>query len=358
LHVLYAVSSWGLGHATRSLPLIHGLLDARCEITVVSTGRALLVLREELGASCAFLDWPETSQPAVRSPLLFYLNGAWLLRGFLATFRRDRERTAALVSDRRIDAIVSDGRYGITSDDVPSYHVGHQLHFVAPFRLVCLETWMEQWNARRLAAARRILVPDDEVDRLTGKLSHGLRFFPREQVTHLGIISPIRRLPMPPDVDVFITMSGREPQRAALERRVLSQLPRTRRRIVVSLGRPEGRAVRTVHGATVHDYLGRSEQEAYLNRSRIIVARSGYTSLMELATLGKPALLVPTPGQTEQEYLADYHRRRGTYHAVAQRSLDLERDLEAAERCPGVVTATPPDQAIRRFVDVVIGGTS
>jgi hypothetical protein len=140
------------------------------------------------------------------------------------------------------------------------------------------------------------------------------------------------------DVDVFISVSGPEPQRTELERIVLARVQECPGgRIVVTLGKPEVKETRQIgERITVHGYLDRAGQEEMMNRAKLTVCRSGYTTVMELAELGKKALFIPTPGQTEQEYLAWYYSRRGWFHSASQYRLDLPRDIERARAMEGL----------------------
>lgn len=371
MHVVYGVGSWGLGHATRSVPLIRGLLDAGCRVTVVSSGRALAVLRDELRTSrgepkgvrgepaspCTFLDWPDVPQPLGRTAAAFYLKAAVAVPWFFAAIADEHRRLRALLRQQRVDRIVSDNRYGIFDASVPSYHVAHSLRFIAPARMRFIELALEYFNHRWFAPlrVRRILVPDDESPGLSGDLAHNLVFFGPPRLVYLGIVTEVRRLEVPEDLDAFVTLSGPEPQRTLLERIVLKQVVGLRGRVAVALGRPESRAVRQIGSATVYDYLPRRTQEEFLNRSRVVVARAGYTTIMELAVVRKRAALVPTPGQTEQVHLAAYHARQGTAHAVPQSRLNLARDIELAGRTAGLRARSTTDQAVARFLDVVLG---
>ncbi|MBM4019864.1 MAG: hypothetical protein FJ288_16340, partial [Planctomycetes bacterium] len=129
-----------------------------------------------------------------------------------------------------------------------------------------------------------------------------------------------------------------EPQRTLLEEIVLRQVDRVEApRVVITLGKPEVREVRRLGGRiTIHGFLDRAGQQEMMNRAGMVVCRSGYTTVMELAELGKKALFIPTPGQTEQEYLARYYEEHGFFHSVDQYELDLPADLEKARRMPGL----------------------
>jgi UDP-N-acetylglucosamine:LPS N-acetylglucosamine transferase len=103
----------------------------------------------------------------------------------------------------------------------------------------------------------------------------------------------------------------------------------------------------------VHNYVNRSRQQDLMNRANLVVSRSGYTTMMELAELGKTALLIPTPGQTEQEYLADLHYRAGNFYAVQQSKLDLPRNIEIARGFPGYRPAHRTADSIEQFMKIV-----
>jgi UDP-N-acetylglucosamine:LPS N-acetylglucosamine transferase len=154
-------------------------------------------------------------------------------------------------------------------------------------------------------------------------------------------------------VDYFFSVSGLGIPQKDFAQLVLDALPRIEGRVVVTLGRPEAEGeVRTIGAATVHGYLDRKRQAEMLNRARIVVSRSGYTTLMELAELGKRALFVPTPGQSEQEYLARYHRERGHVWSTAQHALDLPNDLARAAAAKGVPRISPA-RSVERFLSVL-----
>src|SRR5690242_9819096 len=128
---------------------------------------------------------------------------------------------------------------------------------------------------------------------------------------YIGPLSTAQPMDVAQDVDVFFSVSGIEPQRGLLEDLVLEALPKLSGRIVVTLGKPgNDDGVREIDGAIVYDYLNRERQAEMLNRAKLVMTRSGYTTLMELAALGRKALFVATPGQSEQEYLARFHRDR------------------------------------------------
>jgi uncharacterized protein (TIGR00661 family) len=366
--ILVSPLSIGLGHATRVLPIVRHLLGRGHEVTIAATGRAMALLRRESGA-CEFLQRKDYPSPFSRTRY-FLPRFVAMIPALQGAVSAEGRRLVRLLERRRFDLLLSDSRYGIRSPDVPSLILTHGLRFVEPRGLrrayaaghrwlARLEFLTEIHTSRVLPRFDRVLVPDfaDPERNLSGRCAHGLTRLPMDNVYYAGPLTSIRRLDVPEDVDVFITVSGPEPQRTELERIVLGQVERLPgRRIVVALGKPEVKEVRRLNSRiTVYGYLDRRPQQEMLNRARLVVCRSGYTTIMELAELGKKALFIPTPGQPEQEVLAEHHRQRGFFHAVSQYDLDLAREVEAARATPGFPVRFDTAANVRRLYEEVLG---
>jgi len=293
--------------------------------------------------------------PLGRTPFRFYFKYTVTLPVIWWDTFRQHVDLEALLRTNRFDVLVSDNRYAAWSRKLPSYLIAHGLRFIAPGRNHVLELGLERFNARAFAPYTRILVPDFERDDLSGDLSHGLRFYAPQQIRYLGVLSSVPRTDVPADLDAFISISGPEPQRTILERTVLTQLAGAPGRGLVALGRPGMAHHGQVNGWEIAGYLGRSEQAEAMNRCRLAVIRAGYSTIMELAETGKPALLIPTPGQTEQEYVAGYLRDRGHHFMAEQGTLDLpaavQSDLPPKPYQPPHLTAT----SVARFLEEVLG---
>ncbi len=352
--VLFGTSSWGLGHATRDLNLIRGLLSRGCDVTLVSTGNALQVLKDELGDSCRYLDWPDIPSSVARSSFLFYMKTTTNIPRIIWTWHNEKRLVSNLLRREHFDLIVTDHRNGLVRSDVPSYFITHSPRYIAPWRDPFMEGVMEWFLARWFAPVRGILVPDDEDGGMSGDMSHKIRFTPREKITYLGILSSVHRRDLPQDIDYFITISGPEPQRTMFAEKVLSQVKALSGKIVIALGIPGGRAPELGNGIEVYPYLNREKQEEMLNRAKLVVCRSGYTTLMELAEIGRRALLIPTPGQSEQEYLAKTLRERGVFYSVKQTKLDLVRDTDLARNYPGYTPEHLTEKSVERFLQTVL----
>jgi UDP-N-acetylglucosamine transferase subunit ALG13 len=337
MRIFFAVLNMGLGHATRSLPLIRAFLARGDRVTVGGSGRSLRLLKQELGG-VGFVELPDYNiqytdrgvdlgRLVARTPDLMRIVAA-----------EHAVLAAHLVNDGA-DLVVSDHRYGCWSPAVPSWFLAHQLRFAAPPLFRPFEFIGALFNRglhRRFSGG--ILVPDlleEGEGLLSGRLARpygAVRPATADRYHYPGILSSLeRREGLGVDVDVFVSVSGPEPQRTVLERIVREQIRAVSGRRVVALGRPESDEVEEPEpGLTFHAHLDRPRMEELMNRCRLLVARSGYSTVMEAVELGKRALWIPTPGQTEQVYLAERLRRKGWFHAVDQGDLDLVRNIPQA----------------------------
>lgn len=338
--VLFGVYHWGLGHATRSLGLIRALLDRGDEVTILmQPGGGMSLLKSELGDACEYLPFQDTPAPFSRYPVVFYVRMTAAMPWILAGFKREHRYTEKLVAERHFDRVVSDSRFGVWSREVPSYCILHSIHQRVPFFSRFTEWCAERGQRDLLKGFTRILIPDvEENGGLSGWLGHEPNFdWGEGRLNYIGPLSSVPRMDVEQDIDVFFSVSGIEPQRGLLEELVLDSLPRLSGKIVVTLGRPgDAGECREIAGATVYDYLDRKRQAEMLNRAKLVMTRSGYTTLMELAGLGRRALFTATPGQSEQEYLARFHRERGHVWSVEQKRMDIPRDLERARAASGI----------------------
>ena len=353
--ILFAVHDWGLGHATRSLVLIRALVQRSDAVTILmADSPGLALLRAELGDACEFYPYDDIPKPFSRHPAIFYFRMSCSVPAIWLRFALEQRLTERLVRERRIDAVVSDSRLGVWSREVPSYCLFHSLRQIIPGRPQRLERAVERAQRYALRGYRAILVPDAEGDdALAGDLAHNLDLDWHGKLVYIGPLSELPQRDSTQDVDYFFSISGVEPHHTMLAERVLAALPAIRGRSVVALGRPGAKdEVRTVGNATVHGYLDRRAQGEMLARARVIVGRSGYTTLMEAAGFGKRALFVPTPGQSEQEYLAKLHCERGRVYSTLQSKLDVPRDLARAEAASGLPRLRT-DTAVPRFLDLV-----
>lgn len=333
--ILVAPLNWGLGHVTRCIPLIRTLRNMGAEPLLASDGGALNLLKAE------FPDLPAFKLPSYRiryDSANMVRNIAWQLPRILYAIRSEQWATERLVAEQGIDGIISDNRYGCFSRKARSVILSHQLYLRVPNPFL-------QWSANRMlrrALARfdAVWVPDlPEAPGLSGELSHG----PDPAHPEVHYVGPLSRFrpaaPRETEYDVAVVLSGPEPQRTYLEQRLLEQAMLLPQKFIFVQGKTRAKShYYAADNVEVVSYLTSGELNDVLLASETIVCRSGYSSIMDLAALGKKALLIPTPGQTEQEYLADFLSDQNAFTVQKQDAIDLEAGLEQAPATTGFRT--------------------
>lgn len=333
-HVFVGTLSWGLGHATRDIPIIEELLARGHEVSIGSSGNALALLQREC-PQCNFLHFKD--YPAPYSSSRFFLPSfAAGLPALLRAIQLEKRRFDEILAGRRFDLIISDNRMSVYSERIPSYFISHQLRYSLPQYLYPLELLTMPFNSLFHRHFTGVIVPDINPDggakNLSGKLCRSSIPTTSRKLYHTGILTSTRKQKVREDLDYLAIVSGPEPQRTALEEIVLKQIQKLPGEKAVLLGSPKReRHEKLDNSTTIHSYVSNEEKALLMNRARFIISRSGYTTMMELAELGKKhALLTPTPGQTEQEYLSRYYASEGWFLSRSQYRLRLAQDVEAA----------------------------
>ena len=200
---------------------------------------------------------------------------------------------------------------------------------------------------------QKIFIPDlpgEGEGFISGKLSKIPRGMSSKYL-HVGIMASVRKEVVKEDIDLLVSISGPEPQRTVLEGIILRDVAELPGEKVVLLGRSEeNRLVQETAGLKVYSHLPRKEMNGLLNRAKMILSRPGYTTIMELAELGKKALFIPTPGQTEQEYLARRLRDQNQFYSAKQQKLDLKEDLRRARKFSGLLHAEETAKSVERIM--------
>jgi hypothetical protein len=335
--VLVSPLNWGLGHATRDIPVIKTLHDHGHEVTIAACGNALSVLRQEF-PDAQYIDYPDYSV-AFSFGRFFVPRFCASLPFMLKAVAREHATLETILSKDRYDLVISDNRLGVFSPRVPSIFISHQLHYHLPLLYWPAELLAIPANMFLHERYDRIIVPDNLPGELSlgGKLSLPQTDVARDRVFFSGILSGTHQIACAKDLDYLVIISGPEPQRTILEKIILAKIGELEGSGVALLGSPQGpKAIVRSGDWTCIPYVSTEIKTELMNRARCIICRSGYTTLMELAELGKnQALLIPTPGQTEQEYLSWYYRQKNWYYSVNQKHLDLADDVAKTRDFPG-----------------------
>ncbi|MDR2431562.1 MAG: hypothetical protein LBD99_04855 [Candidatus Margulisbacteria bacterium] len=354
LKIVFALNSYGLGHATRSLPLIQAAVSAGYTVYVIAFGRSLAFLRRELGGGVTkYFELPDYSFSRVFSRKGFSSRKFFLISPlFIYEAQVEHKTFLRLNRQYRFDIVVSDSRFGIYLPDKPSYLLSNQLKHSIRKLPFFAALFTERYMHRVKKNFTKVIVPDTEQNPLSGKLTHNFWFFKPADIEYIGILSMLKHRKIRPDIDYFISISGPEPQRTVFEQKITASLDQLQgKKVVVTLGNPEKAGLREKRGALeIYGLLDRKKQEEIMNRARLVVTRSGYSTVMDLAELEKKALYIPTAGQPEQEYLARYHKKLGHNYAVRLKKLNLARDLAIAERYPGYKTSHKTADSVQKFL--------
>jgi len=354
--ILFTILNWGLGHATRCIPLIKTLTESHT-VFFASTGRSLYLLQEEFPDLECFTSVDYNIRASRFKSLLIPSIGLQIPR-ILSRIFKEQRTIQKIVRERKIDVIVSDSCYGAFSDLVPTLFITHQLRFPLPKFLSKIEVLSEWYNGYFFNKYQRIFVLDTKENiNLTGKLSHKGHLVHHDKLVYLGILSSISPMVTKQDIDVFISVSGPEPARTFFEEKVLSQIEKVDGKIVVTLGKPEiSGQVTKIGNASIYSFINRKKMTEYMNRAKLIVCRAGYSTIMELLSLRKKAILIPTPGQTEQEYLASHLKKQRLFHSVNQEEFDLQQEISQGLK---IQTSKLPDIQIndtRTFLKYLLQG--
>ncbi|MGC9363046.1 MAG: glycosyltransferase [Fidelibacterota bacterium] len=352
--ILFAVLNWGLGHATRSIPLIRALKNNN-EVILAATGRSLQLLRREF-PDCTAINFPDYGVCYCRNPVFLFLYLLLQLPRVLVRLILENRQTQRIVELYKIDLIFSDNRYGVFARDIPSFLMTHQLRFRLPQILHCFEFISVLFNQLMFRRFRHVFIPDFEgAENLTGQLGHPWAFRGTRRLSYIGILSSIAKQTVSDPIDGLVMISGPEPQRTVLERLVLDQAKALTGHWVIVLGKPDSTMQQStrVGQLDIYPHLNRSAMADVMNNAELIVARAGYSTIMELIALGKPALLIPTPGQTEQEYLGHRLMAAGWVHCVHQADLNLPEDIKSVPRSLPTMLLNKPVNDVTAVLSVI-----
>lgn len=342
--VLLAPLDWGLGHTVRCIPIIGKLLSLDCEVIVACNTNQRRFLLGEF-PDLQFVNLPGYDVKYGKTRLQTILKIFLQTPQILTAINSETRWLQAFRANHELDAIISDNRYGFASAEIRSIFITHQLQVKTG-----LGTWMDR-------AIQRILyryinrfsacwIPDweDKAVCAAGTLSHPSRF-PTTHIRYMGCLSRLNSCAAASSVhDILIVLSGPEPQRSILEKILLAQLRSFKGSVVFVRGVVDDTQIKSGPGVEIINHAGTATLNRLMCSSAIIICRSGYTSIMDLLKIGRKAILVPTPGQTEQEYLAMYMHERKMAIMARQNNFDLQLCIDHASNLPAMATQESMDQ--------------
>lgn len=321
--ILVAPLNWGLGHATRCIPIIRELLDQGHQPFIASDGVALSLLKKEFPDLPAF-ELPSYKISYAEKGKNFKIKMIWDSPKVIKAMAKEKKAVKHLVKEHNLEGIISDNRLGAYYKKVPCVFITHQLNVLSGNT-----TWMSSKAHQKIIKKfDACWVPDvKEKPNLTGKLGHLKKS--KLKIVYLGPLSRFEKKDLPIKNDLMVLLSGPEPQRTMLEEKLLNELKDFEGNILFVKGKIEDEQVQeeiqTAKGKILHyNFMKSDELENALNASEKLLCRSGYTTVMDLAKLEKKAFFIPTPGQYEQEYLAKRMQKQGLVPYSKQENFVLD----------------------------------
>ncbi len=333
-NVLVCPLDWGIGHATRCVPVIKELIASGAHVFIAADNQPLAFLMKEF-PDLEFVKFPGFN-------IYYPENGSMIIKmllslpKFLKEIKKENRLLAQIIADKNIDVVISDNRFGLWNKSVKTVFITHQLAIKCPKHFIFLEYLLFRINRRYINRYNECWVPDfDTYINLSGDLSHK-----RAKNRNTFFIGPLSRFSVyksksANDVqenDIIAILSGPEPQRTIFENiltKQLLELPDLK--AIIVRGKPDAEYSFKKNGnIEIYPHLDTKTLLEKIYSAKLVICRSGYSSIMDLAVIGAKAVLVPTPGQTEQEYLAKYFMNKNIFFALSQKRFRIKTAIDNA----------------------------
>jgi UDP:flavonoid glycosyltransferase YjiC (YdhE family) len=324
-NILVCPLDWGLGHAARMIPVVRQLALLGHNIIIGSGDAGRALFRAEI-PGLSFISFPGFN-PGYSRRLPQYFSLLLKTPALLCHIALEHSRLKRIVTENKIDIILSDNRFGLWHKEVTSVYVTHmpRIPFPKHFRYMeFIGILLHRFIIRKYSFC---FIPDlpGEMN-LSGRLSHNVRL--PDNVRYVGILSRFRDNSVPQENGEYkfrhntVILSGPEPQRDMLKQKLIQLLKAIDLPAIILNGKPGSDDVIVRNDNIIlYNHIHEPEMAEIIRESDCVISRSGYTTIMELISLNCSALLIPTPGQTEQEYLAEYLSERGWFSTVKQNEL-------------------------------------
>ncbi|MFL5809826.1 MAG: glycosyltransferase [Flavisolibacter sp.] len=325
---MIAPLDWGLGHATRSIPVINALLRHHSNVLIGAEGTIKILLEKE---------FPQLEFIDLKGYNINYSKNKWTLPFVLASqvpkilsvIKYENERLAELVKAHSIDGVISDNRFGLYHENIASVFITHQLRIKTQLGSQA-DDFLQRLNYNYINRFSQCWVPDvKESMNLSGELSHPSK----DPAIPVKFVGPLSRFSYCEGTEkhVLILLSGPEPQRSILEEIILSQVNKLKTPVVLVRGLPgNATQIHVPSNVTVFDHLPAKELQQQITSAGFVISRCGYSTVMDLALTRKKSILIPTPGQTEQEYLARHLQQINFALCIDQKKFKLKNALDLA----------------------------
>ena len=355
MKVLVAPLDWGLGHATRCVPLVRFMVQLGWKVSLAGEGPSLTLLSQE---------FPElTTIPLKGYRIQYPKSGALLIPRLLVqipkilkAIKLETKWLEESFARENWDLVISDNRYGLSTPNTKCIFITHQVWVLSGWgnRIdQLLNKRLNQW----ISKFNQCWIPDErENGGIAGVLSHppfplptgrqavplspayrqaGYSLFPCLPAgrifptTYLGPLSRLTKQNCKEGTQILVLLSGPEPQRSLLEQKLLEQIKQIDEQFLFVRGLPSAsnqlENTRNIH---FENHLASAQLSQAISSAKLVVCRSGYSSVMDLLKMEKKAILIPTPGQTEQLYLGKELAAKHWFITQQQADLQLNTAIQ------------------------------
>lgn len=329
--ILICPLNWGMGHATRCIPIATHLIAKGHTVAFASDGAPLELLKKE---------FPQLQHFNLASYKISYptkniiINVGRKIGSFIKAVRIEHQQVENIVNTEQFDIVISDNRFGCHAKKSYNIFITHQINLLSSSGL--LDPTIRRLNQSFINKFDECWIPDfPEFPGLSGILGHQHRGIINYQ--YIGPITRMQNFDLPIKYEVTAILSGPEPQRSIFEKEVLKELNSIQAPTAMVSGVISDQAPDYTTSTMDHfSYLTSQKINELICSSKYILFRGGYTSVMDLAKLGKKGICVPTPGQTEQEYLTKIYEENHYFPRYEQGKLNLKEALQKIDQYTGI----------------------
>jgi len=332
--------NWGLGHAARCIPVVKEIIAQGAEVIIASEENPMVMLQQEF-PSLQYINFEGYHINYGKNKNIAFKMFLSIPKIVIGIYK-EHKRLNKIINELEIDVVISDNRFGCWNKNVYSIYITHQVMIKSNKYLKFMEGFLYYIHKSIIKKYNECWIPDlKDGNTLSGDLSH--KYILPFNYYYIGTLSRFNATNIPIETinyenNLMVILSGPEPQRSIFEDIILSQLKDTTLKVIIVRGKPNtnDELITINNNVTIYPHLSTDDFKDKLIRSAVIISRSGYSTLMDLAVFGKKAILVPTPGQTEQEYLAKYHLQNKQSYYMPQKDFNLKEALINSEGFTGI----------------------
>ena len=321
-NILITPLGWGLGHAGRMIPLALRLKEAGHNVIVAGNNDCLSLFKNET-KGIGLISFPGFTM-RYSEYLPTYIAILVRIPSLIIHSCQDHRILKKIINEHHINIVISDNRFGCWNKKIKSVYVTHQLRIIFPAPLRFMEPLGVFFHRLIIQKYDLCFIPDSEdTPNISGDLSHNLKL--PSNIQYIGLLSRftasgyLKKRQENSNPYITILLSGPEPQKSILKNRLINSLRTSDLKIYILEGNPGIENQNKISTKVISfNHLSSPEMRDLITGSKYIICRAGYSTIMDLISLNLTALLIPTPGQTEQEYLANHLFQNGWFTYVTQ----------------------------------------